>query len=298
MTPQGRSLELFFVDGRPGGLTTAEIPNWIGHVLRIPRNEIVRGLSRDQAKFTGVYLLLGEQQGLPYAYVGEGEDVAERIRSHDAKRDWWSEAVIITTLSNNLHKAHVKYLESRIVEKARAAAAMKLENGNTPPRSSLSEAATANMEEFLGTLDIALAALGIELMNDRRRRASDHLATGTATHRQFAQPTFGCVGEKGLIRARARLDGEVFSVQAGSLARSTWRGVEGGYKALYNKLVETGVIVSDGNARKFADSYAFSSPSAAAAVVLGRAANGRQEWKLADGRSYADWEEEMLKAFG
>lgn len=296
MTPQGRSLELFFVDGRPGGLTTAEVFNWTGHVLRIPRTEIVRGLSREQAKFTGVYLLLGEHEGLPYAYVGEGEEVAERIRSHDAKRDWWSEAVIITTLSNNLHKAHVKYLESRIVEKARAAAVSNLENGNTPPRSSLSEAAVANMEEFLSTLDIALAALGIDLMNDRRRRAVTSSAVGTTAQQMFAQPRFECVGEKGALRAHALLDGEVFSVQAGSMARSSWVGIEGGYKPLYTKLVETGVIVNDGASRKFADSYAFSSPSAAAAVVLGRAANGRLEWKMADGRSYAEWEREMLGA--
>lgn len=297
MTSPGRSLELFFVDGRPGGLTTAEVFNWTGHVLRIPRTEIVRGLSREQAKFTGAYLLLGEQRGNPCAYVGEGEDVAERIRSHDVKRDWWSEAVIITTLSNNLHKAHVKYLESRIVEKARAAAVSDLENGNTPPRSSLSEAAIANMEEFLSTLDIALAALGIELMNDRRRRAKDS-RTVPAAIEQVPQPLFECVGDKGAIRARARLDAEVFSVQAGSMARGTWIGTDGGYKALYQKLVETGVLVSEGSARMFADSYAFSSPSAAAAVVLGRSSNGRIEWKMADGRTYADWERETLGTVG
>ncbi len=30
---QGRSLELFFIDGKPDGMRTAEVFNWTGHVL-------------------------------------------------------------------------------------------------------------------------------------------------------------------------------------------------------------------------------------------------------------------------
>ena len=56
--------------------------------------------------------------------------------------------MLIASTSNNLHKAHVKYLESRLVELALVTKRMPLENGNVPPRSSLSEAATANMEEL------------------------------------------------------------------------------------------------------------------------------------------------------
>ena len=45
----------------------------------------------------------------------------------------------------------------------------------------------------------------------------------------------------------------------------------------------------------FAKSYGFSSPSAAAAIVLGRAANGRTEWHLkGTQKTYHDWETEDL----
>ena len=54
----------------------------------------------------------------------------------------------VTSAANNLHKAHVKYLEARLIEEARSVKRINLENGTTPSRSGLSEAAQANMESF------------------------------------------------------------------------------------------------------------------------------------------------------
>jgi hypothetical protein len=48
-------------------------------------------------------------------------------------------------------------------------------------------------------------------------------------------------------------------------------------------LIADGTIV-DG---MFTRDHTFTSPSAAASVVLGRSANGRKEWTLLDGRTYA-----------
>ena len=69
---QGRSLELFFIDGKPDGMLTAEVFNWTGHVLMTPRTRIAETLKRKEARYTGVYLLFGERDGEPLAYIGEG----------------------------------------------------------------------------------------------------------------------------------------------------------------------------------------------------------------------------------
>lgn len=42
----GRSLELFFIDGRPDGMLTAEVFNWTGHVLRAPRTQLPQAIKR------------------------------------------------------------------------------------------------------------------------------------------------------------------------------------------------------------------------------------------------------------
>ena len=107
---EGRSLELYFINGKPDGMLTAEVFNWTGHVLMTPRTQIPAALSRKEAKYTGVYILLGDEDGKPSAYIGESENVSERIKTHAAQLDWWNTAVLVTTSANNLHKAHVKYL--------------------------------------------------------------------------------------------------------------------------------------------------------------------------------------------
>lgn len=116
MSTEGWSLELFFIYGKLDQMLTAEVFGWTGHVLMVPRTQIAEALQRQEARYTGVYLLLGENEEGPIAYIGEAEDVGYRIKSHEANKDWWTSAVLITASANILNKAHVKYLESRLVE--------------------------------------------------------------------------------------------------------------------------------------------------------------------------------------
>ncbi len=298
----GRSLELYFIDGRPDGMLTAEVFNWTGHVLVTPRTRLKEALARPQSSFTGVYLLLGERDGKPLTYIGEGEDIAARMRSHEAGKDWWTTAVLVTSAANNLHKAHAKFLESRLVEEARKVGVMPLDNGNTPPRPGLSESAQANMEAFLDYLFMVLPAVRIDMfvqnvrptgpvVVEATRRASINQSPATldATHFQLESRKHG-------LRADALLiDGE-FVVQAGSLAQGK-DGVgsgAGSYSELIRELVATGVLVRRDEHYVFSSSYAFKSPSAAGAVVLGYNVNGTIVWKTLDGRTYKDWEAAQL----
>lgn len=60
---------------------------------------------------------------------------------------------------------------------------------------------------------------------------------------------------------------------------------------LRGELIEKGIINSTFH---FAKDYIFTSPSLAAAIVMGRSANGRTEWKTVDHKSIKDIEEEEL----
>lgn len=294
---KGRSLELYFIDGRPDGMLTAEVFNWTGHVLMAPRTQIGEALMRKEARFTGVYLLIGEQDGDPIAYIGEGEDISDRIRNHDTKKDWWSTAVLVISAANNLNKAHVKYLEARLIEEARSIGRINLENSTTPTRPGLSEAAQANMETFLDYLMMVLPALRIDmfLKNTRPAAASpvEQVAGRSKAAFELNTPRHG-------LHASATLrDGE-FVVEKGSVARAHWvgQGTEGtSYAQLHAELLKTGVLKSEGDHSVFTESYAFTSPSAAAAVVNGRPANGTIEWKVkGQAKTYKEWEAEQLAA--
>ena len=120
---QGRSIRLFLVDGTPNGLLTAEIMNWTGHVLTGPRSKLSELVQRRECARTGVYFLIGPDPDDPlrhHVYVGESDDVAQRLKQHNRSedqggKDFWEKVCLVTSKDQNLTKAHVKYLESKLI---------------------------------------------------------------------------------------------------------------------------------------------------------------------------------------
>jgi hypothetical protein len=297
MASRGQSLELFFIDGSPDGMLTAEIFNWTGHVLLTPRTRLAEALKRKEASYTGAYILLGdsEDSNLRRVYIGESEDVAERIRNHDANRDWWTEAVLITSAANGLNKAHVKFLESRLVEEAKRAGRMNLENGNSPPRPGLSEASNANMEQFVDYVLSILPALRIDGFLVKTRIPPKHPSPDNNPVAVSA-PLFVLKLKGGGVDGTAILQNGEFVVQTGSTGRSKWIGVTHNYQKLFDEVVKSGIYVEDGSQRRFTEAYAFASASAAGAVLNGRATAGPVAWALASdpNKTYKQWEAEQL----
>lgn len=294
---KGRSLELYFIDGRPDGMLTAEVFNWTGHLLMAPRTQISDALARRESRYTGVYLLLGERDGLPLAYIGEAEDISARIRNHEGQKDWWTTAVLVTSAANNLNKAHVRYLEARLIELARSVGRVPLDNGTTPARPSLTEAAQCNMEAFLEFVLMVLPALRIDMYLSNKRPSTSAVGTPKLPRGQL----FELISRKHGIVATAIFDDGEFVVQEGSQARPAWTGpANHSYAQAHAELLRMGVIESRGTHCEFTTNYAFKSPSAAAAAVNGRASNGTLDWKLkVSGQTYKEWEaDELAKISG
>lgn len=295
MALRGKSLELFYVDGKPDGMVTAEIFNWTGHVLMTPRTQLAEALRRPAAGHTGAYVLIGEDEGGLRAYIGESEDVAKRLRNHAAEKDWWTHAYILTSASNALNKAHVKYLESRLIGISKEVGAAVLENGTAPPLGSLSEAAAVTMEEFLDNLMMALPALGLDMfLSKTRTPVTDETTKDLPTVR------FELISPKHKLHSYAYLDDGDFVVEAGSSVRPVWGGVTYANTAsarLHRELIEKGVIALGDGKAQFTKAYAFSSPSAAADVVTGRSNNGTLAWRVVGTKqTYKDWEAARLAA--
>jgi len=300
----GRSLELYYIDGRPDGMVTAELFNWTGHVLMFPRTQLSGALARAEAGYAGVYMLLGDQDGEPLAYLGEGEDIGARIRQHDVKKEWWTSAVLVTASANKLNKAHVRYLEARLISHANTIGHTPLDNLTAPVLPILSEADIAKMEAFLENLLIVLPAVRVDMFIQRARSARP--TASTAPMRMIADPQQIGVGgtrfvlesRKHGLRASAVLTNGEFVVEAGSMSRLKWTGLDHHtYASLYAELRRSGVLIEDGAHCVFSQDYAFRSPSAAAAAVNGRASNGQIDWRTADGGlTYKDWEARQVAA--
>lgn len=283
------TLELFFIDGKPDGMLTAEVFGWTGHILVAPRTRLADALKRTESSFTGVYILLGDHEDEPMAYIGEGENIANRIKSHDAKKDWWTRVVLITSAANNLHKAHVQYLEARLVTEGNKAANTKLENSTNPALPSLSEAAKANMESFIDQLLMVLPAIRVDLFTSKAKPDKP-----TSTKKTEESPVFELTLKKEGIMATAILEDGEFVVQKGSLARAEYigdRSEKSYYWKHHDKLVEQGILKDHGKNKIFIQSYAFPSTSAAGAVCNGRSTAGPIAWKVkGTGQTYKEWE--------
>ena len=285
------TLELFFIDGKPDGMLTAQVFGWTGHLLVAPRTRLADALRRTESSYTGVYILLGENEDGPIAYIGEGENIANRIKSHDSRKDWWTRVVLITSAANNLHKAHVQYLEARLVSEGIKAANNRLENSTNPTLPSLSEAAQANMESFIEQLLMILPAIRVDLFTSK---AKSEKTTLTKNKEAQENPVFELTLKKEGIKATAILEDGEFVVQKGSLARAEYVGdrtERTSYGKLHSKLVEKGILQDHGQNKIFVQSYAFSSTSAAGAICNGRATAGPIAWKVkGTGQSYKEWE--------
>ena len=301
----GRSIRLFLADGVPNGIITAEIVNWTGHVMVAPRSRLPDLLRRAEAGRTGVYVLSGDDpEGAlaPLVYIGESDNVGKRLAQHNRDEDkgFWDRVCVVTSKDPNLTKAHVRYLESRLITVAADSGRAKLVNGTAPDFGLLPESDIADMEYFVEQMRTILPVLGLDLLREPPRLSTPAIAsTADAAPAVAASPVFELASTKHGLRASAReVDGD-FVVLAGSQAQREWIGAHGhSYQTLLPRLVATGVLAGDGDGPfRFATDCAFRSPSAASAAVLGRQDNGRTSWRVkGSGQTYAQWQDERVAA--
>jgi len=270
---QPYSIKIFLPTGDPAGLRTIEKSNWSGCGLLVPRSLFGEARKRRELARTGVYVLVGppEESGLPRLYVGEGDPIRLRLEQHAAKKDFWTSCIAFTGKDENLNKAHVQYLEARLVALATQAKRCVLDNANAPQLPSLSEADAADAEGFLAEMMLCFPVLGVGAFS-----------AGAPDPKGGLELALSARG----VEARGMETPQGFAVRSGSQAAlSEVPSCHAYLKELRAALVENGVLKAFGDGYAFTQDYLFSSPSTAAGVVLGRSANGRIEWKTADGRT-------------
>jgi len=121
-------------------------------------------LLREELGKAGVYILTGADplSGSPRAYIGEAEIIRDRLKQHKTK-EFWISAIVFVSKDENLTKAHVRYLESRLLAEAAQVGRFTLEQ-NQAGGSKLPESDRADMEVFLSHIRQLLPVLGSDLL--------------------------------------------------------------------------------------------------------------------------------------
>lgn len=275
-----KTIQMCIFDSNPNGRIMCELSNWNGRVYKISRNDLGKFSNRPDAENTGVYFLFGkDDENTDTIYIGEAEHMLTRLKQHLKDRNYWNDCVVVLSKDNVLNKAHVKYLENKFYQLAVDSKRSTVINNNTPTCSSISEFDETMLEEFIENSKLLVNTLGYKVF--------DIIDTNTLEkkdgHKVFFINAVRGANAKGLLVT----DG--FLVTKGSfIADSTTPSMSKPIIKLREKLLEKNIV--DAN-YKFTTDYIFTSPSLAAAIVMGRNANGRTEWKTKQGKSIKDIEE-------
>jgi len=276
----GKTIKIFLIDGEPNGRMSCELSNWTGKAYKIPRIKVKDCSDREDLNTTGVYLLFGKNDGgKESVYIGEAETILKRLNQHLTQKDFWYETIVFISKDDNLNKAHIKYLESRLFEIASQTKRYKIENSVSPTQSSISESDKAEMEEFIDNIKMLVNTLGHKLFDEKREIKP-----------QQKQECF-------YIKAARGADGQGVPTSEGFVvfkgSKATLEAVNSllvNFAKLRAKLIEENILAYKGEYYEFAEDYIFSSPSTAASIVMGRTANGFTEWKQKDGKNLKEFE--------
>jgi hypothetical protein len=270
--PKGFTLRIFVPGDPVDGLRVIEKSNWSGRGLICPRSQFSNGKARLDFGKTGVYILIGPatEGTLPRIYIGEGDPARPRLEQHFSKKDFWTTLVLFVSKDENLNKAHIQYLESRLVSLAFQAKRCEMENGNAPALPSLSEIDASEAEGFLQEMLLCFPVLGVDMFE----QPTGHKSGAEVLH----------LSRKG-IEARGYESGGGFVVlQGGQAVKEEVPSLRGSYVARLRRTLQDKGLFRDGGENWILDQdYTFDSPSTAASALLGGSVNGRIEWKTTSG---------------
>jgi hypothetical protein len=280
----GYSIKIFLPEGNPEGLRIIEKSNWNGRGLVCPRSNFSAAKLRNELDSTGVYVLIGPDtdSSLDRIYVGEGDPARQRLDSHHASKDFWQTFVLFTSKDQSLNKAHIQYLESRLISIAKDANRCVLDNGNLPALPSMSESDRAEAEGFLQEMLLCFPILGISFFKPVIAEQHAIKLYLKSKNEVIAEGYESSEGFVVLAKSRANLQeqpsihGYLLDIRVGLITRE-----------LFEK--KNGFFV-------LKQPYVFNSPSTAAGVMLGRSANGRTEWKDAKGVTLKEIQESQSGA--
>lgn len=282
--PYGKTIELFLVNGTADSIITAELSNWNGKAIKIPRIEL-QSCMREDITRAGVYFLFcREEDDSDSVYIGESENVKERLLQHirdyqaDKEKYYWTTTVIFT--GRNLNKTRIRYLENRLVEIAKSCRRYRILTKNTYANTVIKESERAVMEEFIDDLKIVMNALGYKVLEPLiQKRRTNSLDSDNLLYLS-----------KGSADAEAITTTEGFVVLQGARINENMNA----------KSLNAGIVqqreryLTDGKIKDWTttEDLLFSSSSAAAAFILGYNVSGPQAWKDSEGKTLKEIETE------
>jgi hypothetical protein len=300
----GKSIRIYLKDGTVTGIKIGEIVNHTIQSISCPRLRTTELSDSVEAKRPGIYFLFGidEETNEPKVYIGEAENVYERLQNHVANKDFWNEVIFFVSKDENLTKSHVKYLESRLIQIAISTNRYKIENYNQSQLSSLPIADRDAMEEFLVYVKLLIGVLGHKFLEDvtaiaKKKEEMPQQPNETWKGKILISKTnlelFLSVS--GLNAKSLQTDEGIVVLKGSEAAKEYTNSLQPGYRELRERLIKNGVLELIGEKYIFQSDVLFNTASPAAAIVVGYNINGPHNWKDKTGRTLKEIESQRIK---
>lgn len=279
MSSRGKNINLFLMDGEVNGRIKCTIPNWTGLAFKIPRTSLDLCKYRPELKQTGIYMLFGnnDEIGKPVVYVGQagvrknGEGILLRLQEHNRnpKKDYWTEAIAITTSNDSLGSTEISYLEYRFCQIALEAGRYEVKNGNDPTQGNPSEEKMSELEDFIDYARVVVGMLGHKVFVPLITEESSPIEAQEFICTRNGAMAFGVRTSDGFVLKKG-------SIITNNLTKSCPEYV-------IKKRQQCKDIIDGKNT--LIENILFNTPSGASNFVCGASTNGNVEWKTKDGKT-------------
>lgn len=278
----GKSIRIYLPTGSINGIRHAEIANWTGQAVSCPRSEIKSLNDWEEVNSPGVYFLFGADDDGQHqaAYIGEAENVRDRIKNHVSNKDFWNEVICFTNKDESLTKSHVKYLEAILIEQAKDINRYHLQNNVAPNKPTLPRSDRDAMNEFASYIQILLGVLGHKILESYSTTPTSATKNDQVTRlRLLNKNAFGERVSDGFL---VHQGSEMALTQSNAQSKTAIILVE--------QFIKEGVVSEQNGSYTFTQQYLFSSPSYAASLLNGYPTNGLDAWRNDQGQTLKELE--------
>jgi hypothetical protein len=207
----GFTIRIYVPDGDPEGVRIVDRLASTGLALTFPRSQWPRIRQWPEFERAGIYILSGYSGAdteIPTLYIGQGDGVRGRIDAHAENKDFWDWAFVFVTKSadSGLNRAHITWLEHRLIVAAKEAGRSTLDNGVTPSEPTLSPQDKADTAIFLREILQVLPLMGLRAFE----RPTAVAAPEALISKAFAKPSANDEWDTVVVPAQQPGFGEVF----------------------------------------------------------------------------------------
>lgn len=292
---RSKNINMFLMDGEVTGKIKCTLSNWTGVIYKIPRIQLADLKSRDEMKQSGIYFLFGrdEDKQKNITYIGQatnrknGEGVLLRVQEHtrDSHADYFNDVIILTTQNNSFGPTEISYLENKFTQFAKESGRYIVKNGNEPNPGNVTEEKQSELDEVVENVLMIVGTLGYRVFIPMTTKV-DQQARNEVEQYLYLKRKMKKSDQ--IIEAKCERTTEGFVVLEGSQVEMIDSpAIPTSLKELRKELIKANVIKGG----ILQEKQLFSSPSYAAAFVLGMNTNGRMDWKDKDGKTLKELEE-------